>query len=156
MAGGTRRLVEFGDRNDNGASVFSTHDPKVAQAIRKHSMSRRGVIVETTPHQEEAPVIVAPKPQPRTLGVVKGVTKAPLDNRPNSTQKLTAGPAKKAEKPAEEKPAGNIREYANFTVAKEAICKEFQLAKSKVRNPTALDKIAAEKGFSIRYKSAEK
>ena len=142
MAGGIRRLVEFGDRNVNGASSFMTHDPKVAMAIRKHSMSRRGVIVETTPEQKEEPVAEAPKPQPRTLGTVKGVTPNPSTIKPKPVQTVKPAVTKPAAKAAaikdEPEPTGEVREYANFTVAKDAIAKEFQVPKTKLLKPTAL------------------
>ena len=150
IAGGIRHLVEFGDRNINGASSFTTQDAKVAKAIRKHSMSRRGVIVETTPHQDIEPEEEIRKPQPRTLGMVKGVV------RNAAVAKPVGRPRKVKKVEPEETPTGEIREYANFTVAKEAICKEFQIPKSKVKTITALTKFAAEKGFSIKYLNAER
>lgn len=146
-AGGVRRLVEFGDRNENGTSTFVTQDRKVAIAIRKHSMSRRGVIVETTPNLDEEPVPETPKPQPRSLAVVKGVVKQPKVDKPATTKTKVEQKQDTDEK---------VREYANFTVAKEAICKEFGIPKSSVRNPTALSKVAASNGFTIKYTSAEK
>lgn len=124
QAGGRKRLVEFGERGDNGVSLFTTTDENVAQAIRRSSMSRRGIIVETTVEQ---------KPETRPEAAVKT-------------------PEKPVEKPAE----GNVREYDNFTVAREAITREFSIPKSEVRNPTALDRAAKEHGFSIIYKNAEK
>lgn len=150
MANGVRWLVEFGDRNINGASSFTTKNAKVAQAIRKHSLSRRGVIIETTPHQIEEAIIEEPKPQPRTLAVVKGIVK------PGNTKKPVTKTNKTTEPKDPDKPTGEVREYANFSVAKNAICKEFNIPKTKVKNPGALAKIAAEKGFTIKYTSAEK
>jgi hypothetical protein len=150
-AGGVRRLVEFGDRNENGTSTFVTQDRKVAIAIRKHSMSRRGVIVETTPNLDEEPVPEAPKPQPRSLAVVKGVVKGVV-KQPKAGKPATA----KTNVEQKQDTDGKVREYANFTVAKEAICKEFGIPKSSVRNPTALSKVAASNGFTIKYTSAEK
>lgn len=124
QAGGRNRLVEFGDRNENGVSVFSTTDAAVAQAVRRSSLSRRGVIAETTKY---------PDPEP-----------------------VTEKPVKAAEKKVE-KPAGTpVREYENFTLARESITKEFGLKKSEVRNPTALARVASEHGFSIKYLNAEK
>lgn len=125
QTGGRKRLVEFGDRNENGASVFVTTDEAVAIAVRKSSMSRRGVIVETTK-----------KPEP--VQAAKTVKNDQV-------------------KPAvQESPAMAVREYANFTLAREAIIKEFSLKKSEVRNPTALARVAQERGFSIKYTNAEK
>ena len=52
--------------------------------------------------------------------------------------------------------APTVREYENFTLAREAITKEFGLKKSEVRNPTALGRVAQEHGFTIKYLNAEK
>lgn len=128
QCGGRNRLVEFGDRNISGASVFITTDPNVAQAIRRSSLSRRGVIVETTKPQEPAP------------------EKASQTNT-NTTQK-TQSPQEPA--------SPEVRPYENFTLAREAIIKEFGLKKSEVRNPTALARVAQEHGFTIKYLNAEK
>lgn len=45
---GLQRLIIFGEREGNGASVFQTKDERVANAIRRTAMFRRGVIIETT------------------------------------------------------------------------------------------------------------
>lgn len=125
QSGGRKRLVEFGDRNENGVAVFKTTDAGVAQAVRRSSMSRRGVITESTK-------FVEPAPQPK---------------KPEG-EKV----AEKQQDPA----AVPVREYGNFTLAREAICKEFSLKKSEVRNPTALANVAKQYGFSIKYLNAEK
>ena len=147
MAGGVRRLVEFGDRNLNGASSFLTSDAKVAQAIRRHSMSRRGIIIETTPNQKDDPVVEEAKPQPRTLGVVKGVVKPAA----TQTRKLVAKKTDAKNTQPHQEPAGKVREFANFSVAKSAISKEFGIPKTKIKTASALDKFASENGFSIKY-----
>lgn len=166
QANGIRKLVEFGDRNENGVSSFFTTDPKVANAIRKHSLSRRGAIIETTKDLDQETVEEPVKPQRvvRTIGMVKGVGAKPqVSARP--TGKVTTKP-RTAAKPSAKKTqavadavggsAGEVREYANYTVAREAICKEFSIPKAQVRNPTALARVAKEHGFSIKYLNAEK
>lgn len=125
QASGRKRLVEFGERSDRGVSLFSTTDENVAQAIRRSSMSRRGIIVETTVEQ-----------QPE--------------------EKKTESSVKNQKEPVSENTQSDVREYDNFTVAREAITKEFGIPKTEVRNPTALERAAKEHGFSIRYKNAEK
>lgn len=67
QAGGRNRLIEFGERNSNGVSCFQTTDAITANAIRRHSLSRRGVIVETTPPQQQ-------EPEPEIKKVVKADT----------------------------------------------------------------------------------
>lgn len=126
QTGGHNRLVEFGDRNQNGTSVFMTTDPGVAQAVRRNSLYRRGVIQETTKE---------PEPQPVSA---------------SKTVKSTEKTAPAADGSPE------VREYDNFTVAREAIVKEFGIKKSEVRNPTALARVAGERGFSIKYLNAER
>ena len=44
---GIPKLVVFGDAYGSSASVFQTKDRKVAEAIRRTSMFRRGAIKET-------------------------------------------------------------------------------------------------------------
>ncbi len=167
QAGGRRKLVEFGDRNDQGVSSFFTTDPIVARAIRRHSLSRRGAIIETTVGQEEEPAVETAKPQPavRTVAAVKGVgarvqrPSARPTGRVATSKKKPVTPAVKKTQAVTDAVAGNsgeVREYANYTVAREAICKEFSIKKSDVRNPTALARVAKEHGFSIRYLNAEK
>jgi len=129
-AGGVNRLVDFGFANENNVSTFATNDPKVAQAIRKNALSRRGIIKETT---KEEPVAEA-------QGVKKQEPKAD-----ETTQKAEPVTAKE--------PASlQVREFDNYTVAREALCKEFSVNKNLVRNPTALAKVASEHGITIKYK----
>lgn len=145
QAGGLKRCVEFGDRSIAGASIFMTKDPKVANAIRKHPLSRRGVITETTPAQiiDESKRPSAPEPyNVRVSNSMKG----------KKTSKKTVEASKE---PVAETAKGNVREYDNFSVAKEAIAREFNIPKKDVRTPTALDRVAKEKGFIIKYKNAE-
>lgn len=133
--GGRNLLVEFSDRNSGGMSTFVTSNEKVAQAIRRTSLSRRGVIIESTPIQ------TASSSQPATPSAPR-IPKSP--KVPNSPK----DPVSSAQSP-------NVREYDNFTVAREAVVKEFGIKKSDVRNPTSLARFAQEKGFSIKYKNAE-
>lgn len=123
---GRNLLVEFGDRNSGGRSSFTTTDGKVAQAIRRTSLARRGVIVETTPTVDIPPA---------------------SSNHPSSPKIPTS--------PNNPDSPSSSREYDNFTLAREAIIKEFGIKKSEVRNPTALARFALSKGIIIKYKNAE-
>lgn len=125
--GGRNLLVEFSERNQNGASVFSTRDEKVAQAIRRTSLSRRGIITETTRPQQ---------PEPKVKSNISSAVKSPTPS-----QKQTADHDK----------TPDVRFYDNFTQAREAITREFGLKKSDVRNPTTLARVAQEHGFTITY-----
>ena len=122
--------MSFGNRNQTGVSVFMTTDEKVAKAIRRHSLCRRGVIEETTPKQEPAVTVVKP---------------------PQTVQEPADIPAKQPTGDTTEVEAVE-REYDNYTVARESICKEFGIKKEKVRNPTALARAAKEHGIIIKYK----
>nr|DAE48533.1 MAG TPA: hypothetical protein [Caudoviricetes sp.] len=66
--GGVRRLIEFGDQNQFGRSVYQTKNRQIAEAIRKTSMFKRGRIVETSaPKQEDD--VRAPSPQQNKIEV---------------------------------------------------------------------------------------
>lgn len=56
------RLVAFGDPYQGSSSMFQTTDRKVAEAIRRTSMFRRGAIKETTKPVEK-PMKKAEKPE---------------------------------------------------------------------------------------------
>lgn len=133
--GGRNILVEFGDRNSGGRSVFATADANLAHAIRRTSLSRRGVIIETTPVQQAD---IATKPALSSLSVPTHPNNPTPPNSPVTSAS----------------PGSSVRSYDNFTLAREAIVKEFGIKKSKVRNPTALARFAQEKGFTIKYNNA--
>ena len=161
-AGGRNRLVEFSDRNENGVAVYKTDDEKMAQAVRKTSMARRGVITETSqlpaeePKPAEQPTIVLPK---RTLQAVvtsqkeRTVLEKPAPKpKPRPKAVITPKPEQKVKG---KEVSIETKEFDNFTMAREAISKTYGIPKNKLRNPMALDKVAKENGFVIKYKNAE-
>lgn len=133
--GGRNLLVEFGDRNSGGMSSFVTSDAKIAQAIRRTSLSRRGVIIESTPANQAD---TTPNPAPSSPSRPDLPTSPTIPDKPSAS--ASTGPS--------------VRSYDNFTLAREAIVKEFGIRKSDVRNPTALARFAQEKGFTIKYNNA--
>jgi len=133
--GGKNILVRFGDRNQNGTAGFLTLDPNVAQAVRRNAFFRRGIIVETTKKQPSAPA------QPAKTATVQ-----------NSIVKNAGTIAEKPVNKTKASKGAEVREYDNYTVARESICKEFGITKSAVRNPDALAKVAKEHGIIIKYK----
>lgn len=184
-AGGRNLLVQFGDPNSNGVSTFTTKDPKVANAIRKNSLSRRGIILESsesagkeletekkvkkvampTKEAEKADVTHQHTEQEATQGeqtdtqeqhdTAEATTEASGETTEDAGDEVTEvttdkTPAEKADEGGEKAP--EEREYDNYTIAREAICKEFGINKSSVRNPTALEKVAQEHGIIITYK----
>lgn len=133
--GGRNLLVEFGDRNSGGMSSFVTSDARVAHAIRRTSLSRRGVIIESTPANQAD---TTPNPAPSSPSHPTLPTSPTIPNNPSASAS----------------PSSPVRSYDNFTLAREAIVKEFGIRKSDVRNPTALARFAKEKGFTISYNNA--
>ena len=142
--GGRNMLVSFGSRNDAGVAAFMTTDEKVARAIRRHSLSRRGIIEETT-----KPEILAVKPQSAVKPAVNTTGTVAKSQDAEVESQRAMNPATDATGVV----AGQ-REYDNYTVAREAICKEFGIKKTEVRNPAALEQVAKEHGITIIYKNA--
>lgn len=138
--GGYNLLVSFGNRNQAGVAAFMTKDEKVARAIRRHALTRRGIIQETT---KEQPVVVA---APKKEDLHSAKTEVPVVRSPQVVK-----PAKPAAD-TQEKKEPEEREFENYTVARETICKELGIKKSDVRNPTALAKVAKENGIIIKYR----
>lgn len=181
--GARNLLVNFGARNIAGVSVYMTQDENVAKVLRRHSLTRRGIIEEATQgvSKEEEPkkaAAVAMKPK---VAVAQQQTKPePKEPADDATGTEATGDGENAaemhestEKPdidatgvVEVEPDGEPsgteagttgaepkeREYDNYTVARESICKEFNIKKADVRNPTALARVAQEHGIIIKYK----
>nr|WP_298672896.1 hypothetical protein [uncultured Prevotella sp.] len=122
---GRSRLIQFGDRNQAGVSVFLTDDPKLAEAIRKNSLFTRGAITEETPEGEKKKMAT---PKEKKIATSEGGKK---ELAPDVGKKMV---------------------FTNFTQAREHLCKQFKIARSKVRNPTALSRFAEEKNITIVYK----
>lgn len=172
--------MAFGDRNQAGVSVFMTNNEKVANAIRRHSLSRRGVIQETTKEQpnggvrntEAVPQSTIQKKVNKQAAVVvltaeDGETVTSTDKTAEGKTATAPGPDDKSTVATEsddksatarehtvEAGTGEPeeREYDNYTVARESICKEFGIKKSEVRNPSTLNDVAKAHGIIIKYK----
>ena len=54
--GGVRRLIEFGDQNQFGRSVYQTKNRQIAEAIRKTSMYKSGDICSKARRRRESPI----------------------------------------------------------------------------------------------------
>jgi len=135
--GGRNRLVSFGNRNQAGVAIFMTSDEKVANVIRRHSLSRRGVIQETTPKTAADDTAKVAKPAVKTTGTMA---------------KAAPTAAKPAPKPVSTDADPKERTFDNYTVARETICKELGIKKGDVRNPNTLAQVAKEHGIIIKYK----
>lgn len=160
--GARNLLVQFGAHNQAGVSVFMTQDERVAKVLRRHSLTRRGIIEETTRGviNDDEPIesvealrgaeAIEPKQEVGHAEVTKtveaGVAEVPTAEAEGSVVEPDGElSGTEAAEPTE-------REYDNYTVARESICKEFGVKKGEVRNPTALAAIAKEHGIVIKYK----
>lgn len=140
-AGGRNMLVAFGNRNQAGVSVFLTLNDKVAQAIRRHALTRRGIIEETTKAASISVPASKPgdKPSKTAAKTVAHITEEALFPADESAGMEATGEAEE-------------RTYDNYTVARESICKEFGINKGTVRKPETLAQVAKEHGIIIKYK----
>ena len=58
VVAGRDRLVEFGERNNIGRSLFVTENHYIAAAIRRHDFYKNGIIAEAeTPTKAETPTL---------------------------------------------------------------------------------------------------
>lgn len=143
-AGGINRLVEFSDRNRDGGSSFQTDDAKVAKAIRKGSLYKRGVIQQVSgPTEEDEAQIEAMQ------NFLKRPSKADAwkDKTPVSDKIV-----KHVEEP--QQPGQRVMEFNNITFAREAISRELGIPKAQLRSQAALDKAAKDAGIVIKYVAA--
>ena len=147
-ADGRRLLVRFEERNSFGASNFSTTDAKVAAAIRKHTMTQRGVIRETTPPEEK---------KKKKAGTNAKVTPKPTPANP--TEEGGQAPDAGGEAGGEQTPpenAGNgdnnVVIADNFTLAKEALVKRFGVEADAVKTPILMNKYCKDNGIELHIK----
>ena len=111
---GIPKLVEFGDAYGSNASIFQTKNRKVAEAIRRTSMFRRGAIKETT--KEEEHTKSAAKHQPSERGVNQDDGKAQNSTEPEMEEKT----------------------FTNITQAKDWVSKEYKIPKTQLRKPESV------------------
>lgn len=138
---GRTQLVQFGERSQWGASNFSTTDEKVAAAIKRHSMYKRGVITEFV-QEDKKPAKQVRKPA--------GKAECTAAQQPQDTGKEGQEPPT-PETPPGETDAANVIEAENFTQAREAVMKRLGIGKDAVKNPILLQQVAKEAGLTIKY-----
>lgn len=133
--------MRFEERNSFGASNFTTTDAKVAEAIRRHTMTQRGVIRETTQPEEKKQKPAKAAPQSTT----------PPDA---GEQAPDAGGETGGEQtpPEEAGNDGNVINADNFTLAKEAVMKRFGVEADAVKTPILLNQFCKERGITVHYK----
>lgn len=109
---GIPKLVEFGDAYGSNASVFQTKDRKVAEAIRRTSMFRRGAIKETTKEEEHT----------------KSAASISVQNGNQDD-----GKAQDSTEPEMEE-----KTFTNITQAKDWVSKEYKIPKTQLKKPESV------------------
>lgn len=126
---GRTHLVQFGEQNQFGSSIFQTQASKIADMIRNTPLFKNGAINETTIVKEpEKPAI-------------------PVKNKSVETKATTPITATGNDEKGERK-----QTFSNFSQAREWFCKTFNIPKRNLRTPTALQKLAIEKCITVIYK----
>ena len=158
--GGVMRLVQFGARNANGQSVFMTNNKNTAEAIRKHSLFRRGVVTEFEASDEPE------KPATKVTGTERRTRPAEPATEGTGTERRTEEPAEPDE-PATEG-AGTERgtersteqgteqgeeviEAKNYTQARSLLAKRLEISYNDIKNPEQLIKLAKDAGITVKY-----
>lgn len=133
---GQQRLVKFGARNENGVSNFETLLPSTAEAIRRHSLFKRGVIHEHERPQEKKE---APKPIVKPTAEINTATPMPAvsdnavdipDNKKDDTEEIKA---------------------VNFTQAKSILSKRLGIKFSDIKTPDQLKQLAKDNNITIVF-----
>lgn len=144
---GVQRLVKFGSRNANGASVFITSLRSTAEAIREHSLFKRGVIVEQNPVVEEP----EKKPEPVTDPVVQMF----IPPKAAVREDVTEEPEEPTEIPEDEvtnhADESEIIKAKNFTQAKSLLSKKLGINYKDIKTPDQMMKLAKDNGIIIKY-----
>ena len=133
---GRSRLIQFGERNHAGSSVYMTQDSDTADSIRKNSMFRRGVIKETTVKGEKNEDAV-------TMSQKRGQAKK--ENSKAVTESQQSGQAKTD--------AGNDKKivFPDFSHAREWFATKFNADRQEIKTPILLAKFAKEHGVKFEY-----
>lgn len=140
---GQQKLVRFGERDTFGVSAFQTTNRYTAEAIRKTSLFKKGVIKEESKVEEEKPATVIPaKKAPVPEKSADPTTTEPTDNQA-TTGTDNGNPD-----------AGNgqeVIEAKNFTQAKSILSKKLNIKYNDIKTPDQLMKLASEANITINY-----
>lgn len=126
---GIPKLVEFGDAYGSNASIFQTKDRKVAEAIRRTSMFRRGAIKETTKEEEHT----------------KSAASISVQNGNQDEGKVQSS----TEPEMEEKT------FTNITQAKDWVSKEYKIPKTQLKKPESVVAVAKKHKVKLIIKAIE-
>lgn len=121
VVAGRDRLVEFGERNNIGRSLFVTENHYIAAAIRRHDFYKNGIITEA-----ETP------------------TKAETPTEGNPTPALPEGEGVKEVK-------RNVVEVENISAAREYLVQTFGVERKSVKSPSQIKSQAKKCGIEIRF-----
>jgi len=131
---GQMRLVRFGDRDMNGTSVFQTSNKETAEAIRKHSLFKRGVVKES---------FIEDKSVGKTNG--RSNVKTSQGSEVNAAIATADGNTGKEVRQEE------VIEAKNYTQAKSMLAKRLEISYNDIKNPDQLLQLAKKSGITIRY-----
>lgn len=131
---GQQRLVRFGERNAFGASTFTTRLRDTAEAIRRHSLYKRGVIREQVSDEADAvTVLEAPAKGERVVTAMQAPAK---EEKPIEAKQVTSK---------------EVMEVRNFTQAKSMLAKRLDIAYGSIKTPDQLLQLAKEANIEIIY-----
>lgn len=146
---GQMRLVRFGDRNMNGTSVFQTSNKETAEAIRKHSLFKRGVVKES---------FIEDKSVGKTNGRSNVKTSQGSEvNAGRATAEVNTAEGIAADGTSTEVNTGEggiqeeVIEAKNYTQAKSMLAKRLEISYNDIKNPDQLLQLAKKSGITIRY-----
>ena len=139
---GQQRLVKFGERDTFGVSAFQTTNPYTAEAIRKSSLYKKGVIKEEIKVEE--------KPEPVIMGEVKKVP-ADLETEPTPVDEDAVVNDTVIEGATSTDNNENVIEAKNFTQAKSILSKKLNIKYNDIKTPDQLMKLASEANITIKY-----
>lgn len=140
---GQQKLVKFGERDTFGVSAFQTTNRYTAEAIRKTSMFKKGVIKEESKVEEKKPATVIPaKKTPAPEKPADPTTTEPTDNQTTTST-------------GNENPdtgiGAEVIEAKNFTQAKSMLSKKLNIKYNDIKTPDQLMKLASEANITINY-----
>lgn len=137
VVGGRDRLVEFGERNGSGRSLFVTENSYIAGAIRRHDFYKNGIIEEAameSPRTGEGKAGEAVIPSPRT----------------REGDKEGAGESEAGEVSQDVKDS-NVQEFENISAAREYLVRTFGVDRKSVKLPSQIKSQAKKCGVEIRF-----
>ena len=139
---GQQRLVKFGERDTFGVSAFQTTNPYTAEAIRKSSLYKKGVIKEESKVEE--------KPEPVIMGEVKKVP-ADLEAEPTPVDEETVVNDTVNEGATSTDNNENVIEARNFTQAKSMLAKKLNIKYNDIKTPDQMMQLAKDAGITLKY-----